>query len=315
MGSGLIWAGIGKGISDAGDTFTKYMMADIADKRQAQREEYLLERQTKRDEALLDRQAATAAAAQEKAEALERLKVKLEEEKLNAKRDRAQKDLVAIGKRADEVEATRDAAQLEVDTNRLANLSSQVKGKSPSTTQEGFAELIRQNPQYREIYRRAGYIDGAGDEGQRALRRIDDESKAAIEIGADQNIINYYKDVRTSVLKQIELQNKKEIAEDKLPIEQQRADAATTNANRPRTGRAGSSSSSPKVRLEAQAETIRKAIKDERNPTRKAQLQSDLDSVLKQMREARGDTNPAPAPAPKPGTATTAKKDYSNLWK
>ena len=322
MGSGLIWAGIGKGISDAGDTFTKYMMADIADKRQAAREdayaarqekslEAAAERQAARDVALLDRQEVAAKAAQEKAEALKRLEAKLAEEKLEATRERAKKDLIEIGRRADEAEAKRDASQLEVDTQRLAKLSSQVKGKSPSTTQEGFAELIKQNPQYRDIYRKAGYIDGAGDPGERTLRRLDDESKAAIEIGADQNIINYYKDVRTSVLKQIELQNKQQQFDDKLPIEKQKADAATTNANRPRTGRSGSNSSSPKVRLEAQAETIRKAIKDERNPQRKAQLQTDLDNVLKQMREIRGDSNNAPNAAP----AASGKKDYSNLWK
>jgi len=221
--------------------------------------------------------------------------------------------LVDISKRADEVEAQRDATQLEADTQRLAGLSSQIKGKSPSTTPEQFAELIKQNPQYRDVYRKAGYIDGAGDPSQRALRRIDDESKAAIEIGADQNIINYYKDVRTSVLKQIELENKQERFEAKLPIDQQRADAATISASRPRTGRGGSNSSSPKVRLEAQAETLRKAIKDERDPKRRDQLKQDLDNVLKQMREARGDANPSSAS--KTGDKNTGKKDYSTLWK
>lgn len=324
MGSGLIWAGIGKGISDAGDSFGRFMLADIADRRQAAREdayaarqeksyEASAERQAARDTALLDRQEAAAKAAQEKAEALERLKAKLAEEKLEATRARAKQDLVDIGKRADEAEARRDAPQLEADTKRLAGLSSQIKGKSPSATQEQFAELIKQNPQYREIYRQAGYIDGAGDPSQRALRRIDDESKAAIEIGADQNIINYYKDVRTSVLKQIELENKQERFEAKLPIDQQKADAATTNANRPRTGRGGSNSSAPKVRLEAQAETIRKAIKDERDPKRREQLKLDLDNVLKQMRDVRGDSNPAASP--KPAAQSTSKKDYSNLWK
>lgn len=308
--AGLIWGGIGKGLSDAGETFGRFMLADIADKRQAAREdayaarqekslEAAAERQAARDVALLDRQGAAADAAKEKAEALERLKLKLEEEKLEAKRTRAKEDLVTIGKRADEAEIKRDAPQLEADTKRLAGLSSQIKGKAPSTTPEQFAELIKQNPQYRDIYRKAGYIDGAGDPSQRALQRIDDESKAAIEIGADQNIINYYKDVRASVLKQIELQNKKEIAEDKLPIEQQKADAATTNANRPRTGRGGSnSSSSTRVRLEAQAETLRKAIKDERDPNRRAALKTDLDNVLSQMRTARGDSNSEQAPKP-----------------
>jgi hypothetical protein len=311
MGSGLIWAGIGKGISDAGDSFGRFMLADIADRRQAAREdayaarqeksyEAQAERQAARDAALLDRQDAAAKAAQEKAEALERLKAKLAEEKLEATRTRAKSDLVEIGKRADEAEVKRDAPQLEADTQRLAGLSSQIKGKSPSTTPEQFAELIKQNPQYRDVYRAAGYIEGAGDPGQRALRRIDDESKAAIEIGADQNIINYYKDVRTSVLKQIELQNKQEQFDAKLPIEQQKAEAATINANRPRPGRGGSGSS-PKVRLEAQAETLRKAIKDERDPNRRAALKADLDNVLRQMREARGDSNPSPAVNPAPG--------------
>jgi len=293
--AGLILSGIGKGLSDASDTFGKFMMADIADRRQTAREESALarqeknllasearqdkqieaaaERQAARDAALLDRQEAAAKAAQEKAEALENLRAAnaatKAEKDIADRRTRAKEDLVEIGKRADEKEAGRDATQLDADTTRLAGLSSRVKGKSPSTDAETFKKLIKENPQYRDVYRQAGYIDGAGDPGQRALLRNDDESKAAIEIGADQNVINYYKDVRASVLRQIEIENKKVVADNKLPIEQQRADAATTradaattSANRPRTGRGDNTAKAPTPAQIATAErSLDNAIK------------------------------------------------------
>jgi len=348
MGSGLIWAGIGKGISDAGDNFTKYMMADIADRRQAAREdayatrqeknlEAAAERQSARDSALFDRQAAAAKAAQEKAEALENLRaenaIKKTEKDITDRRTRAKEDLVEIGTRADKAEAARvEGEDLQitgaVEKIRANNAKSPPQFNKKGTTipqsreasEDEIRKLIKDNPQAYDLYEQAGLINkskmiGAEDrtEQGRALRRLDDESKAALEIGADKDIIQYYKDKREFVLKQIKTENERERYEARIPIEQQKADAATTSANRPRTGRGGSNSSSPKVRLEAQAETIRKAIKDERDPTRRAQLKTDLDNVLKQMREARGDANPAAAP--KPGDKNPGKKDYSNLWK
>lgn len=58
--SGLIWAGIGKGIADAGSTFGNYMAKDIEatrlDEREALREERLLKRQEALDQLKADRE-------------------------------------------------------------------------------------------------------------------------------------------------------------------------------------------------------------------------------------------------------------------
>lgn len=336
--SGLIWGGIGKGLSDAGETYGKFMMADIMDQRQAAREEAAVarqeksieaasERQSARDVALADRQAAAASAAQEKAEALERLRQKIAEEKLDATRERAKKDLVEVATRADAAEFKRDETQINTDTSRLASLSSQIKGKSPSTDAETFKNLIKENPQYREVYRQAGYIDGAGDPGKRALDRLDDESKAAIEIGADQNVINYYKDKRASVLKQIEIQNKQDQFESKLPIDQQNADsrsrtakAAEVRAAKP-SGQGRSSSGNNDVARERsdftqRERTIRthigKAYGDE-----KTKLQKDLATLQEQRRQfedrVKGNAAPAPkTPGPRKGVwnPTTGKVEW-----
>jgi hypothetical protein len=285
---------------------------------------------------LFDRQAAAAKAAQEKAEAIEDLRaetaIKKTEKDIADRRTRAKEDLVEIGTRADKAEAGRvegEELQITEAVEKIrannANAPTQMNGKktlvpSRQASEAELRELIKNNPQAYDLYEKAGLINkskmiSAEDrtEQGRALRRLDDESKAALEIGADKDIISYYKDKREFVLKQIKTENEKDRYESRLPIEQQKAEAATTNANRPRTGRGGSSSSSPKVRLEAQAETIRKAIKDERDPERRAALKTDLDNVLKQMREARGDANPSSAP--NSGDKNSGKKDYSNLWK
>ena len=140
--------------------------------------------------------------------------------------------------------------QLNADTARLAELSKASKGKGPGASPETFAQLIKENPEYRKVYRDAGYISDV-DPNQKALARLDAESKAAIEIGADQNIINYYKDIRAQVLAQIKEQNR-------LPIEQQKADAATANANRPRGN--GRGSSTAKAPTPAQIATAERSL-------------------------------------------------------
>lgn len=308
--AGLIWGGIGKGISDAGETFGRFMMADIQDRRQAAREEAYAtrqeksleaaaERQNTRDNALLTRQQQAAADSQTKAEALERLKADLADQKVEDKRVRANKDLVDIKKRADEKESARDQAelsqsgpQLDEDAEQLAGLSKSIKGKGPGATPEKFKQLIKENPEYRKVYRDAGYISDV-DPTKKKLARLEDESMSAIEIGADQNIINYYKDTRNLVLSQIKEQNKQQNQEDRIPIEQQRADAATTAANRPRgTGRT-SSTRDPVLTPNARIKALQAGLKTERDKDKRAQMQAELDRELK----LPGATNPAPAPA------------------
>ena len=105
--SGLIWAGIGKGIADAGQTFAGYMAKDIEATR-------LEEREALREERLLKRQ-----------EALEQLKAdrKLADEE--ALRKRVATESVEIQSRAAGAPARRESAALGRDAQTLAKSSAQ----------------------------------------------------------------------------------------------------------------------------------------------------------------------------------------------
>lgn len=240
--SGLILAGLGKGIADAGQTFGNAMMKDYEAKRQEEREAL-------REQRLLERQ-----------EALDRLKADREEAKAEALKQRVAQESVAVGVRADEMGEARATAQVGKDAGKLAGISSQVKGDAPSMTEEEFKKLMEENPQYREVYRKAGLIDKAMTGNQQRVQRADDEASAALQMGAHSSVIDAYAKKRKDVLEQIREENKEERErrrEDRaderevrrdaefkalLPIRQQQADASTTSAgaavtsaNRPRS--------------------------------------------------------------------------------
>lgn len=245
--SGLIWAGIGKGIADAGSTFGNYMAKDIEATRQDEREAL-------REERLLKRQ-----------EALDQLKADREETKAETLKQRVASESVQVQARAADAPVRRDAAA-------LGTLGAQVAGDSPVMPQEEREALIRENPQYREVYRQAGLI--GADKMDPRLREADDQSKAALEIGAHSSVIDAYAKQRKDVLDQIRLENTEKRGDqrhteamaaitergrqfdEKKPILQQNADsgttragAAVTSANRPGgSGRSGGGDGSAKLR-------------------------------------------------------------------
>lgn len=233
--SGLIWAGIGKGIADAGQTFGGYMAKDIEATR-------LEEREALREERLLKRQ-----------EALEQLKAdrKLADEE--TLRKRVATESVEIQSRAAGAPARRESAALGRDAQALAKSSAQAGEEGDTALSEDQLKgLMQSAPKLRESYAKSGMIGGAiKDKMDPRLREAEDQVQAALEIGAHSSVIDAYSKQRRDVLDQIRLENAKEKgdqqhqaqmaaitergrqADQRLPVLQQQADAATTRANRP----------------------------------------------------------------------------------
>lgn len=225
--SGLILAGIGKGIADAGSTFGNMMFKGIeseeADKRAMQR-----------------------------AEALERLKEQMIEE-------RAQKDAakaVEVDARAGLIGQQRAERQLSADIKGLIGKQAQIAGDAPAASEEEIRKLIEENPQYREIYRQAGYIDKAPSRNEQRLQNVEDQVQAARELGASSTLLKSYQETKKSVLEEIKSENVEKRNEQRHQevlaqnerlakqfevtsrIAQQNADSNTTRANRPPSGTA-----------------------------------------------------------------------------
>lgn len=234
--SGLIWAGIGKGIADAGSTYGNAMFkaaeSELADQRAMQR-----------------------------AEALERLKESMLEER--AQRDAAK--AVDVEARALKIGEERSAKQLTTDVGKLSGIAQRVEGDSPAATDEDFRKLIEENPQYREVYRKAGLIDRGMTRNETRMQTAEDQVQAARELGASSTLLKSYQDTKKSVLDAIKEENREKRDEQRhtetmaqqqrlsdqfnamLPIRQQQADASTTRANRP-SGGGGGGDGSAKVR-------------------------------------------------------------------
>lgn len=325
--SGLILAGLGKGISDAGATYGNMMFraaeSELADQRVMQR-----------------------------AEALERLKEQMLEERSQRDATKA----IEIDQRATKIGEERATKQLNTDVKGLINVQSQIAGDAPAVSEEELRKLMEENPQYREIYRQAGYIDKAPTRNQQRLQAAEDSVQAARELGAGSNLLKSYQDVRRAVLDEIKEENRDRRADqqfqatiaaitergrqfdERKPILQQQADASTTRAgaavtaaNRPRGGSGSDSGDKPitGVDLERAAKASEKAlalelgvpVKDlqsevarlkKRNQlTPQAQVKlDDYNASLSRWQNYKSDTK-----SPKGGDNSNVKRDHSNLWK
>lgn len=254
--SGLIWAGIGKGIADAGSTYGNAMFkaaeSELADQRAMQR-----------------------------AEALERLKESMLEER--AQRDAAK--AVDVEARALKIGEERSAKQLTTDVGKLSGIAQRVEGDSPAATDEDFRKLIEENPQYREVYRKAGLIDRGMTRNETRMQTAEDQVQAARELGASSALLKSYQDTKKSVLDAIKEENREKRDEQRhaetmaqqqrlsdqfnamMPIRQQQADAATTragaavtSANRPRSGTDSGDKPITGVDLERNAKAAERAL-------------------------------------------------------
>jgi hypothetical protein len=185
--SGLIWAGIGKGISDAGAAYGSAMMksADAADqdRREALREQRLLERQEALDE-------------------LRAARARKTEEELQ---QRVIKESGQVATRAEEIGAQRQSKAF--DKLAASSAAAGVDGdiEVPKETLRKFAE---QNPEIGEQYKSMGLVESSMPltRSQALLQRADDEMQASLDIGAHSSVQKAMLDKRAKVLEQIRLE-------------------------------------------------------------------------------------------------------------
>lgn len=168
--AGLILAGIGKGIADAGAAYaggmSKMAEFEMQQEREAQREERQL---------------------------------KLAERMATQKEEKAAATDIEIAKRADVAPIKREAAA-------VVEAGSKVEGESPVATKEEVLKLIKENPQYREVYRKAGLI--GEDKIDPSVRRAMDEEAAAREVGAPASTIESYRKAKIDQLARIKEDNR-----------------------------------------------------------------------------------------------------------
>jgi hypothetical protein len=167
--SGLIWAGVGKGISDAATTFGTSMMRQNEEEARLAREEA--------------RDARKLAAEEKKAEDLKK---------------RVISEIAAAQGKAGDIGRDRIAGQVQA-------IGSQVAGDSPVMEQSEISALLKDNPQYEQIYRQSGIIKDAMDP---RAQRATDEVDAALGIGAHSSVIDALTKKRSAVLEEIREENK-----------------------------------------------------------------------------------------------------------
>ena len=200
--SGLILAGIGKGIADAGAAYAggmmkgaEYQMKEQLDEDRERRAE---ERKTRNEESL---------------------------------KQRIISESEQVQQRAAEAPARRVAGELD-------KYGSMVAGDSPEMSKEEIQKLVQENPQYRAVYEKAGLI--GADKMDPRLRASSDRAEAAMSIGAHSSVIEAYSKERDSVLKEIKEENavkrseKRDDQRDRqLDIMDKRANATAARANAP----------------------------------------------------------------------------------
>lgn len=350
--SGLIWAGIGKGIADAGQTFGNAMMRDYEMRQQEARELARDERTAKRDEErdrrLLERQ-----------EALDELKAaraRASEEELQ---QRVIKESAQVGTRAGEIATAREGKAFD----KLAE-SSALAGEQGdfAVSKEQLQKLAKDTPSLGAQYRSMGLIDASMPltKNEQRLQRAEDEIQASLDIGAHSSVQNAMLKKRESVLNEIRLENTERkndqqhqatlaaIAErgrqwdEKKPILQQNADASTTRADAsttragaavtsagaaatragaavtssnaamiranksPAGGSGGAVKSMPEVKLNQEAETLRKAAKDASSADARRDYEARLKEVMDEIARRRsGGAAPAPQSGNNPKPAAT----------
>jgi hypothetical protein len=190
--SGLIWAGIGKGIADAGTTFGSYMLKDIEDQRRREEE---------------DRREANAI---KRAEEAERIRAEREEKKAEALKQRVTTETAQVEQRATQMGTERRTARMDSDATRLGEMSAKAGEQGDiALSKEQMLDLIRKDPALRESYRKSGLIEGA-PESTRDSRIIaaEDRVTAAMGIGAHSSVLDAFTKVKADTLREVAEENR-----------------------------------------------------------------------------------------------------------
>ena len=219
--SGLIWAGIGKGIADAGQSFAqagmKQLEMDRQDERDAVREERLLKRQ----------------------EALDELKAAREETKLRKDADiyaQAETNAPAVGdqRRFDKFKA--DVGQTDMADEDLRKVFDEQYNQRKVGNFEGADRYVERYSKQKEDtlneIRRLGGSSTAIKEGRESYK-----ATVEAETRADKEVLDRRREDRRDE----QLANTTEYQTGMVAAAMRRADASVTNAERPRGGGADGS--------------------------------------------------------------------------
>lgn len=326
--SGLIWAGIGKGIADAGQMYGNAMMRDYEIKRQEDRElirdERLARREEERDARAAEREVERDRRLLERQEALDELKAaraRTTEEELQ---QRVIRESARVGTRAEEIGKTREGKAFDklAESSALAGEQGDV-----ALSKEQLQKLAKDNPALGEQYRSMGLIESSMPltANERRMRRADDEVQASLDIGAHSTVQKAILEKRKAVLEEIREENKeterkaeraatnRRLDQTDQRLEQMatfqgrmagaaetRADAAVTSAGAAVTRAEATARKAREIggmsdaRLNQEAETLRKAAKDASTTERRREYEDRLAEVLRTIAARRGS---APAPA------------------
>lgn len=347
--SGLIWSALGQSVANAGSTIGGMMLRDIDDQRKREDEE----RREARAREAEERREAAAIKRMEEADRIKSERDATREEELQK---RVIKDTAAARARGQEIGRARESAAYD----KLAESSALASGQGDfSLTKEQLAALSRENPSIARQYRGMGLIDQnlPLSAQERRLRGAEDELAGAMETGAHSSVIKGFQEIRKGVLDEIreENRNKAEDArqaatdrrldqidrriESQNKTDQQRADAATTRAERAPAGRA-SDGDKPMtgIDLERKAKAAERdlalklgvPVKDVPEEVARRRRKGNMDSdvqealnnytgALQRWRDYDNKGTPAPpptkAPAPSNNAGGQATRNYSNLWK
>jgi hypothetical protein len=202
--SGLIWAGIGKGIADAGTTFGSYMLKDIEDQRRREDEE---------------RREANAI---KRAEEADRIRAEREEKKAETLKQRVTAETAQVEQRATQMGTERRTARMDSDATKLGEMSAKAGEEGDiALSKEQMLDLIRKDPALRESYRKSGLIEGAA-ESTRDPRMIaaEDRVTAAMGMGAHSSVLDAYTKAKADTLREVAEENREK---------QRAAEQAATN--------------------------------------------------------------------------------------
>lgn len=281
MGSGLIWAGVGKGIADAGATYGNMMFkaaeSELADQR-----------------SLL------------KAQALKRFEEDLKEEA--AKRDA---DIYSRAQtRAGEIATTRQAQQLETDSSKLAANTQNIAGEAPAMTQDEMKRHLESlNPAERKALEGTGLVSKAMSPMRQELQGYDDTITAARELGGSSTLVKSLQDAKKERLAEIKAEFKEQGEKEERELNRQREDRrdresrerydqgerrldilgrnADTNRIRAERPSGGGVKDLSEVKLNQEAETLRKSAKDATRKEDRIYYEDRLREVMDEIADRR----------------------------
>lgn len=276
--SGLIWAGIGRGIADAGSTFGNAMMRGIEEERRTAaemaREERLIAREEERE--------------QRKEERLEAV----------AKKDadifaEAEKAAPGIGQQRRFEQFKKDVGQTDMSDEELRGVfESQYDQRRVGQFEGADRYLERYSKQKEDVLneiRRRGGSSGLINQATNVYKSTLEAERASDRLAFDER-----KDERRAETESKKLEALMGYRDRMAGAAETRASAAVTAANRPPAAARSGLSGMSEVKLNQEAETLRKAAKDASNMDTRREYEARLREVMDEIQARRKGSATAP---------------------